>query len=69
MTKTILALLVAALAVPAAQAADPVMPKDLPAYAADKPLPVPAIDQRTLDNGWSGNATSACGCVRFAATR
>lgn len=51
MTKTILALLVAALAVPAAHAADPTMPKDLPAYAADKPLPVPAIDQRTLDNG------------------
>lgn len=51
MTKTILALCIAALVSPLAIAADVTMPKDLPAYAADKPLPVPAIDKRTLDNG------------------
>ncbi|MBK6434505.1 MAG: insulinase family protein [Rhodanobacteraceae bacterium] len=52
MTKSILALLIGALIVPSANAADaPVMPKDLPAYAADKPLPVPEIAKRTLANG------------------
>ncbi|MBL0030374.1 MAG: insulinase family protein [Rhodanobacteraceae bacterium] len=52
MTKSILALLIGALIVTAANAADaPVMPKDLPAYAADKPLPVPGIAKRTLANG------------------
>lgn len=51
MTKTILALSIAALMSPVAFAADVTMPKDLPAYAADKPLPIPAISKRTLDNG------------------
>jgi zinc protease len=51
MTKTILALCIAAMISPVAFAADRAMPEDLPAYAADKPLPVPAIQQRTLDNG------------------
>jgi len=39
-----------ALAAPAF-AADMQMPKDLPAYAADKPLPVPEIAKKTLENG------------------
>ena len=32
-------------------AAEVTMPKDLPAYAADKPLPVPEISKQTLANG------------------
>ena len=52
MTKTLIALLIGALLVPAAHAGEAAaMPKDLPAYAADKPLPVPAISKQTLDNG------------------
>ncbi len=35
----------------AAQAAEPALPKDLPAYAPDKPLPVPRIEKKTLANG------------------
>lgn len=50
MTKTLLALLIGALIAPAAIAATE-MPKDLPPYGADKPLPVPEIDQTQLDNG------------------
>ncbi len=49
---TLLALAVSALACGAAvagPAAD--LPKDLPPYAADKPLPVPDIAKRTLANG------------------
>lgn len=49
---TLLALAVSALACGAAvagPAAD--LPKDLPPYAADKPLPVPDIARRTLANG------------------
>ncbi|WP_266169427.1 M16 family metallopeptidase [Dyella subtropica] len=33
------------------QASTAPLPKDLPAYAPDKPLPVPQITQRTLPNG------------------
>lgn len=52
MNKTLIALLIGALLVPVANAKEPgAMPKDLPAYAADKPLPVPEIAKRTLDNG------------------
>lgn len=32
-------------------AASPPMPKDMPKYGADKPLPVPEIAKKTLDNG------------------
>ena len=32
-------------------AAPPAMPKDMPKYAADKPLPVPEIAKKTFDNG------------------
>src|SRR3546814_6572319 len=32
-------------------AKDVVMPRDLPAYGADKPLPVPDIEKKTLANG------------------
>lgn len=34
-----------------AQASTTALPKDLPAYGPDKPLPVPQIAQRTLPNG------------------
>src|SRR5438128_10742358 len=34
-----------------AQGAAPVLPKDLPPLGADKPLPVPKIDESTLANG------------------
>ncbi len=52
MNKTLIALLIGALLVPVANAKEmAAMPKDLPAYAADKPLPVPAIVKRTLKNG------------------
>lgn len=50
MTKTLIALLIGALIAPAGFAATE-LPKDLPAYGADKPLPVPEIAQYTLDNG------------------
>ena len=49
---TLLALAVSALAAGAAvagPAAD--LPKDLPPYAADKPLPIPEIERKTLANG------------------
>jgi zinc protease len=51
MNKTLIAALVAALLAPVAYADTAVLPKDLPAYAPDKPLPVPEIAQKTLDNG------------------
>lgn len=52
MHKTLLAATVCALLPLAAQAKDDVaMPRDLPAYGADKPLPVPEIDKQTLANG------------------
>ena len=51
MHKTLLAAAVCALLPAAALAKDVVMPKDLPAYGADKPLPVPEIDSKTLANG------------------
>ena len=38
-------------AVQASAAEDKPFPKDLPPYAADKPLPVPKIDQQSLPNG------------------
>ena len=51
MTKTLISLLVGSLLASGAFAATPVLPKDLPAYAADKPLPIPAIAKKTLENG------------------
>ncbi|NLA68401.1 MAG: insulinase family protein, partial [Gammaproteobacteria bacterium] len=49
---TLLALAVSALACGAASAGPAAaLPKDLPPYAADKPLPVPDIARRTLANG------------------
>ena len=52
MTRTLIALLIGALLSPVAQA-NTALPKDLPPYGADKPLPVPEISQTTLDNGLS----------------
>ena len=50
--KTLTALLVSAALAPLAFAAEPVaMPAELPAFAPDKPLPVPDVARRTLDNG------------------
>lgn len=49
--KTLIAFAVSALLFGAAQAAEPALPKDLPPYAADKPLPVPQIEKKTLANG------------------
>ena len=43
--------LAVALTAGAAGAAQTTLPKDLPPYGQDKPLPVPAITQKTLDNG------------------
>ncbi len=51
MTKTLLALVIGALIAPVALAADMALPKNMPAYGADKPLPVPEIARKTLDNG------------------
>ena len=52
MTKTLIALLIGALLVPTAYAKEVApLPKDLPPYAADKPLPVPEIAKQTLANG------------------
>lgn len=51
MTKTLIAFVIGALIAPVAHSADLVLPKDMPAYAADKPLPVPEIVKKTLDNG------------------
>src|SRR3546814_14541507 len=51
MHKTLLAAAVCALLPAAALAKDVVMPRDLPAYGADKPLPVPDIEKKTLANG------------------
>lgn len=49
---TLLALAVSTLACGAAVAGPAAeLPKDLPAYAADKPLPVPEIEKKTLANG------------------
>ncbi|MBJ6980012.1 pitrilysin family protein [Luteimonas sp. MC1895] len=49
---SLLALAVSALACGAAVAGPAAaLPKDLPAYAADKPLPVPDIGRKTLANG------------------
>ncbi len=52
MKKTMIALILGALLVPVSNAKELApMPKDLPAYAADKPLPVPEIAKQTLANG------------------
>lgn len=51
MHKTLLAAAMCALLPAAALAKDVVMPKDLPAYGPDKPLPVPQIEKKTLANG------------------
>src|SRR3546814_6224302 len=51
MHKTLLAAAVCALLPAAALAKDVMMPRDLPAYGADKPLPVPDIEKKTLANG------------------
>lgn len=48
---TLLALVVASLACGSAMAAPAALPDGLPAYGPDKPLPVPEIERRTLDNG------------------
>ncbi|MFL6707508.1 MAG: M16 family metallopeptidase [Massilia sp.] len=44
-------LAVAAAFAPAAQAADVKLPKDMPAYGKDKPIPAPKIAKKTLANG------------------
>ncbi len=49
-SKTALALVISA-TLAASVHAEIALPKDLPAYAADKPLPVPEISKQTLDNG------------------
>ncbi|MGS1080001.1 M16 family metallopeptidase [Pseudoxanthomonas beigongshangi] len=49
--KTAIALALTTLFAGAAHAAEPVLPKDLPPYAPDKPLPVPQIEKKTLANG------------------
>lgn len=49
--KSLIAFAVSALLAASAQAAEPVLPKDLPPYAPDKPLPVPQIEKKTLANG------------------
>lgn len=51
MKQTLIALLIGALLAPSVYAADSALPKDLPPYGADKPLPVPEIAKRTLANG------------------
>lgn len=52
MKKTLALLAAASLLAPAAFAAEPPpLPKELPAYGADRPLPVPAISKSTLPNG------------------
>ena len=53
MTKTLIALFVSAALAPLAVAAaePPAMPAGLPAFAADKPLPVPQVERKTLANG------------------
>lgn len=53
MTKTLIALFVSAALAPLALAAaePPAMPAGLPAFAADKPLPVPQVERKTLANG------------------
>jgi zinc protease len=45
------AFVIGALIAPIAYADTVALPKDLPAYAADKPLPVPEIAKQKLDNG------------------
>ena len=45
------AFVIVALIAPLAHAESLTLPKDMPAYAADKPLPVPEIARKTLDNG------------------
>jgi zinc protease len=49
--RTLLACALSLLVAGAAQAADAPLPKDLPPFAPDKPLPIPEIAQRTLSNG------------------
>ena len=51
--RSLIAVAVASLLAGNAQAAnEPApLPKDLPPYAADKPLPVPQIEKKTLANG------------------
>ena len=49
--KTLLCAAICALLPATALAKDVVMPKALPAYGADKPLPVPQIEKKTLANG------------------
>lgn len=49
--KTVMIPLALALAAATASAAEPFVPKDMPKYGADKPLPVPEIARKTLDNG------------------
>jgi len=51
MTKTLISLLVGTLITSAACAATPDLPKDLPAYAPDRALPVQKIAKKTLENG------------------
>src|SRR5690606_35074451 len=49
--KTLLAAAACALLPAAALAKDVVMPRDLPAYGADRPLPVPEIEKKTRASG------------------
>ena len=51
MTKPLIPLVIGALIAPVAYAETAALPKDLPAYSADKPLPVPEVATRVLDNG------------------
>src|SRR5690554_1502088 len=50
-TMTLVLLAACAVAAPAIASGPAELPRDLPPYAADKPLPVPQIERRTLDNG------------------
>src|SRR5450830_1833624 len=51
MKKLILTIAIALAFAPAAQAADVKLPKDMPAYGKDKPIPAPKIAKKTLANG------------------
>ena len=51
MKKLMLAIAVSLAFAPAAFAAPATAPADMPAYGADKPVPVPKITKKTLSNG------------------
>jgi predicted Zn-dependent peptidase len=51
MKTLLMTLAIAAAFAPAAQAADVKLPKEMPAYGKDKPIPAPNIAKKTLANG------------------